>query len=110
MAKLKKNAPKALTANRLSDGIVVFMKADGTWSEVIHDAHIAYDNSDSEKLVDQGKISSDANEVVEPYLFNVTQNGSEIVATHIREYMRTQGPSVRRDLGKQADGLARQAA
>ena len=40
------------------------------------------------------------------YLFDAERINGKIRATHIRERMRTLGPTVRLDLGKQAEGTA----
>jgi hypothetical protein len=40
------------------------------------------------------------------YLFDATRVDGKIKASHIRERIRTLGPSVRLDLGKQAEGTA----
>ncbi|MEM7619220.1 MAG: DUF2849 domain-containing protein [Pseudomonadota bacterium] len=102
MAKITKGAPKALSANRLKDGIVVFLTKGKSWSEDIQDVAIAKTPEEEQALLDTGASFAAINDIVDPYLFDVEQNGSEIKAAHIREHMRTKGPSVRKDLGKQA--------
>jgi len=44
--------------------------------------------------------------VTGPYLFDATRVEGKIRADHIRERIRTLGPTVRVDLGKQAEGTA----
>lgn len=103
MPKLTKDAPKAISANRLGDGVVVFLDEQGNWSESLNRATVATTPEHEQQILEIAKLSEKDNKVVEPYLFDVKYNGSHIVPTHIREFMRNQGPSVRKDLGKQAE-------
>ena len=101
MAKPKSNL-NVLTANRLTDGTVVFWTKDKTWSEWINHADVAKDSEWNAYLEKVGEVAEARNIIVEPYLVAVAQSGNEIEPLHIREKFRTRGPSVRRDLGKQA--------
>jgi hypothetical protein len=87
-----------MTANRLGDGVVVFLTRSGAWSERIDDAVLAVEPQAAAALEARG------NEAVAANL--VTRENGAIRASHIRERIRTLGPTVRRDLGKQADGTA----
>ena len=106
MAKKQSNI-RVLTANRLSDGLVVFLTAGGGWSEWIDDADVARDPAATAELEKVGEAAVQNQRVVDPYLVDVTQTDSGIVPVQHRERMRTKGPSVRLDLGKQAVGHAR---
>lgn len=101
MAK-KQSDIRVLTANRLSDGLVVFLSADGGWSEWIDEAEVARDAPAHALLEQAGTAASDDHIIVEPYLVDVAETESGIVPVQHRERMRTRGPSVRPDLGKQA--------
>jgi len=97
---------QVMTANRLRDGDVVFLTRSGTWSETIDEAVLA-----QEPLAIAALESRAADDVVKTlvtgqYLFAATRVDGRIRADHIRERIRTLGPSVRLDLGKQADGTA----
>jgi hypothetical protein len=94
---------QALTANRLSDGIVVYFTADGRWSESLQDADVAEGMDAADALLARATPSVDRNEVVEPYLFEVSREDEGIRAVSVREIIRQAGPTVRRDLGKQAE-------
>lgn len=95
-----------VTANRLSDGEAVFLSANLTWSGNVHEASIARTPEGGEQLMDEAKKSVSSNTVVEPYLVAVTEEDGQIEPIAHREKMRTLGPSVRRDLGKQAEANA----
>ena len=56
-----------------------------------------------EALLARAQAAVDGNIVVEPYLFEVTRDESGIRAASVRETIRQAGPTVRLDLGKQAE-------
>lgn len=92
---------KVLTANRLSDGAVVYLGSGG-WSEWIDAASVAADESAAADLEDRGAQAMAQRQVVDPYLIDVTSEGGRLVAARLRERIRAAGPTVRPDLGKQA--------
>ncbi|HAC60126.1 DUF2849 domain-containing protein [Parvibaculum sp.] len=94
---------QALTANRLSDGIVVYLTREDRWSESLQDADVAEGKEAGEALLARAAPSVEANEVVEPYLFEVSLEDESVRAVSVRETIRQAGPTVRRDLGKQAE-------
>ena len=91
-----------LTANRLNDGEVVFLKPDLTWSEFVNDSWVADGDGEAARLLEEGEIWVDESFVVSPYLVEVLDEDGRIKPVHYREQMRTKGPTVRKDLGKQA--------
>ena len=97
---------QVMTANRLNDGDVVFLTRSGQWSEKIDDAVLALEPLAVAALEARAVEDVKTNLVTGQYLFEATRVGGKIRADHIRERIRTLGPSVRPDLGKQADGTA----
>ena len=95
--------PQVLTANRLSVGEVVYWSAAKGWVQYLHEADLLPDEQAEAVLKSDGARSVQERQVVNPYLFEVRVNGSSIVPVKTREAIRAAGPSVRRDLGKQAD-------
>lgn len=91
--------PQVLTANRLSDGAVVYWAANGGWSDRLETAHVV---ADAEKAEAEGKRAQERLEVVGAYLMDVRAAGPRIEPVKMREIIRAAGPSVRLDLGKQA--------
>ena len=106
MAEKKKDIRQVLTANLLRDGLVVFMTDGAAWSPWIEDAAIVTDKAAALELDGRGNIAAKANLVVGPYLIDVIVENGRPRAAHIREHLRTLGPTVRRDLGKQAERAA----
>jgi hypothetical protein len=95
-----------ITANRLGDGIAVFLARTGSWSEQIDDAALAFEPQAAVALETRAKADEAASLVTGAYLIDAERRGGHIRASHIRERMRTLGPTVRLDLGKQAEGTA----
>jgi hypothetical protein len=102
MSQLEKG--QVLTANRLRDGAVVFYARNGEWSEFIDDAVLASEPQAAKALEARGLEDEKATLVTGVYLFDATRENGHVKAAHIRERIRTRGPSVREDLGKQAEG------
>ena len=92
--------PQILTANRLSDGAVVYRTAEGGWAERLTAAQIVDDVPRAEA---EGKQAQDARIVVGAYLMDVKGDGAALAPVKMREIIRAAGPSVRPDLGKQAE-------
>jgi len=94
---------KVLTANRLSDGEAVWFTADRRWAETVQDAEVADDPSTEAYLDQAGKKAYANNEVVDVNLIDVLVKDGVIVPVRLREQIRAAGPTIRTDLGKQAE-------
>jgi len=92
---------KILTANRLHTGDVLYWKAGG-WIERLAGADIFADDAAAEAALAGAQASVAANQIVSPYLFEVRQTKTGFVPVKEREIIRSLGPSVRPDTGKQA--------
>ncbi|GKX34999.1 MAG: hypothetical protein MnENMB40S_26170 [Rhizobiaceae bacterium MnEN-MB40S] len=94
---------KVLTANRLGDGIAVWLDANGRWLEQIDNALIARHDDAVAALEIAGKSAFNKNIVVDVALIDVEEIDGEIYPVRLRERIRAAGPTVRADLGKQAE-------
>jgi sulfite reductase (NADPH) hemoprotein beta-component len=96
--------PQILFASSLTDGEVLFLGRDG-WERDPHKARVAHDAAEVAEMERIGQADYAANRVVDVYFADVAI-GTDGAPTplHYREKMRLLGPSVRRDLGKQARG------
>ena len=92
---------KALTANRLIDGEVVFW-ANGAWVEQFAKAELFYDSEAGEAAVAAAKAQPTV--IVEPYLFDVKEQDGIHVPVSYRERLRALGPTNEPTHGKQAEG------
>lgn len=94
--------PQILLASDLAEGDVVFL-GEGRWERDHRRARVARDSDEAAALEAFGKVEIARNHVVDVYLADV-EIGADGAPTplHYREKMRIKGPSVRGDLGKQA--------
>jgi len=97
---------QVMTANRLRDGEVVFLTRNGSWNEKIDEAVLALEPKAAAALEARAAEDVKATLVTGPYLFDAERVAGRIRAIHMRERIRTLGPTVRLDLGKQAEGTA----
>lgn len=95
--------PQVVIANRLRDGIVVFLGADRRWMERVQDCAPAISPEDAEKILDLGLQAERDQEVVGPILAQVEQRDDGWFPIKRREAIRAAGPTHRADLGKQAE-------
>lgn len=94
---------KVVTANRLRDGLVVFLDRDGGWSEWIEDSRVATSQDEGKELMALAEQAERDVVVLDPYLIAVSEEDGSPRPVKYRELLRTMGPSVRTDLGKQAN-------
>lgn len=93
---------QVLTANRLDDGTVLYRKADG-WVLSLAEADVYADKAAADAALAAATAELVRNSFVAPYLFEVRQDDGRIRPVKEREIIRAAGPSVRADLGKQAE-------
>jgi hypothetical protein len=90
--------PQMIIANRLSDGLVVFLAAGEGWVEKIDSGLVIDDSVEAERLLAVAKRHETRNVVVEPALIDVEQRDGRLRPVAIREAIRAFGPTVRTDL------------
>jgi len=98
--------PDVITANRLTDGVVVFQAADAGWSEDFNRAAVLPDPQATASALARAKQDETNNIVVDPYAVAVEERNGHMAPKALREAIRAAGPTIRRDLGKQAQGQA----
>lgn len=92
---------RALTANRLADGEVVFW-SHGRWVERFGEAELFVDETLAEAAEAAGK--SQPTVVVEPYLIEIAESADGVAPVAYRERVRALGPTNTPQHGKQALG------
>ena len=98
----RQDALYILTANDLLEGDVVFL-ADGGWSRDHRLAHIARSPDEAKALEATGAAEKAVRRIVDPYLVEVAiEPDGTPTPVRYRERLRTLGPTVRLDLGRQA--------
>jgi len=95
-----------VTANRLVDGVVVFQDAARGWAEDFAGAAVNADAAALQAALALAAESVARSEIVDPYAVEVELRNGHYAPKSLREAIRASGPTVRRDLGKQAEGRA----
>ena len=99
---------KALTANRLTDGDVVFWRA-GQWVERFADAQL-FGDDDPSAVDAEAAGKSQATTVLDVYLIDLVESDGTWAPLSYRERIRALGPTNHPQHGKQAEGGAAIAA
>lgn len=79
-----------ISANRLSDGLVVFYTSDGTWSENVDHA-VVVDDAQSPEL---DAASAQGTEIVGAYAVEAEETDAGLRPVRMRERIRLNGPTI----------------
>ncbi len=90
---------KAITGNALTTGHVVYLGADGLWKDNLSKARVYKDDEAEQALL---AANSRVREIAGVYLIEVTQDAIVVGREALHEIIRSQGPTMRPDLGKQS--------
>ena len=90
-----------LTANRLTDGDVLYRKGDG-WVLELAQGDVYADKPAADAALAAAQGETVRNTFVAPYLFEVRVTGGVITPVKEREIIRAAGPTVHPHTGKQA--------
>ena len=85
---------KVLSANRLSDGVSVWLAADGHWANSIRGALLARHPEAVAALEAAGQQASRSDEVVDINLIDVEEHGDQLFPVRLRERIRLSGPTI----------------
>lgn len=87
-------ADKVLTANRLSDGISVWLDAAGNWNEQLHAAFVARHKEAVDALEATGRQAFADNKVVDVNVVDVEEVDGVLRPLRMRERIRAEGPTI----------------
>lgn len=91
---------QVVTANRLRDGVIVWLTAENTWSEAFADSKPLRDEAEAKAALDAAGIDVKARRVVGPYLAEVDETPEGLHATSARERIRASRlPTITPDQG-----------
>ena len=93
---------KAITANALEDGAVVYLGDNDAWTTCLKDA-ARFNDEEAGTVLAAAQTRVD--EITDAYLIAVDETGKPSGRDHLREAIRTKGPTVRTDLGRQQSSL-----
>jgi hypothetical protein len=85
---------RMIIANRLTDGLVVFLTAAGGWSKAIAEGVVITDEAEEARLLAAAKADETGCKVVDPNLIEVTVESGSPRPVAIREAIRAFGPTV----------------
>jgi len=77
-----------VTANRLVDGIVVYLASDGSWTEDLSSARIASTEEETKALEEQAAKDVKARKVVAVYPMEVAVKDGAVDPLSVREKIR----------------------
>ena len=89
--KIKVTGPVVVTANRLSDGAVVYLSTGKEWTTRIEDAAVVSTAPAATELLQAG--AADDVGAVGAYIAPVRLDGTAIKPGNLRERIRLQGPT-----------------
>ena len=85
---------RMIIANRLTDGLVVFLTESGQWSTAIADGLVIRDEADEGRWLDMAKSAESGCLIIDPNLIDVTVEEGAPRPVAIREAIRAFGPTV----------------
>ncbi len=85
---------KVLTANILTDGIVVYLAAGGTWTEKLPEARFLADESEQTRLLHVAEQDVERLIIVDPYLMDAVYGADGPEPVSQRERIRATGPTI----------------
>jgi hypothetical protein len=80
--------PNVVTANRLLDGIVVYLAPDGSWTEQLAHARLAKTEEETKALEAEAAKAVKDRKVVAVYPMEVANQNGRLVALSVRERIR----------------------
>lgn len=93
MQRAASSAQRAVTANRLRDGVVVFRTVTGGWSSRVVDAETVVGEAEAARLLGEAERDAANAVVVGPYLIDVAEIDGEPRPVNLRERIRAFGPT-----------------
>ncbi len=85
---------RVLSANRLRDGIIVYLSPSGEWRPQIGEAALFTTEEASEAALAKARAAVTANLIVDPLIVDVTESPKGRKALSLRNSIRALGPTV----------------
>jgi Protein of unknown function (DUF2849) len=86
--------PLVISANRLVDGIVVYVSRESTWAGRFDEATVFASQAEAEAALRLATEDAKRNLVVDPCVVEVSEGPSGLRAVTLRESIRARGPTV----------------
>lgn len=92
--------PQMITANRLTDGAVVYLASGDQWTEDFKLGALWRDQETADQALAGTKVAVDARIVVAPYLIDIRETEQGLTPATTKERIRADhGPSIEVDSG-----------
>ncbi|MSO93801.1 MAG: DUF2849 domain-containing protein [Rhodospirillales bacterium] len=98
--------PQIVTANRLTDGAIVYLAGDGNWTRSIGRSLVANSEREAEEILATANAAVTACQIVGPYLIEVSLEGGVVRPVGTREWIRAQGPTVHPEFATEPERAA----
>jgi Protein of unknown function (DUF2849) len=85
---------QVVSANRLTDGIVVYLGARDDWVEGLEAAAVFVSEAECEAGLEKGRAAVAANLIVDPFAVAVVEEAGARRAVSLRDAIRALGPSI----------------
>lgn len=96
-------ATRVLTAYDLMSGQAIWLTPEGDWSAGIENARVGRSETDFEQMNSLAAAAVAANQIFDVYPVDVVEEVSGPRAVKYREHLRSRGPTVHPDFGRQAE-------
>lgn len=83
-----------ISANRLADGVVVYLDPNGSWAQGLSGARIFPTKAEAEAAFLAAQEDAKRNLIVEPCLVEVKKDPAGMRPVTLRETIRAQGPTI----------------
>jgi len=90
-------------ANRLTDGVVIYLDKTGGWTEHLHEAAVAHNDRSRADLEANAQAGLESQQIAGWEFVEVVPEAAGPRIVKNKQFIQSLGPTVRRDLGKQAD-------
>ena len=98
---------QVVTANRLRDGVIVWLTTANTWSEDFAESKPLRDEAEAKAALDAASVDVKARLVVGPYLAEVEESAEGLQPTSARERIRASArPTITPDQGSWTGRIA----
>jgi len=98
--------PQVVTANRLNEGVIVYLTRSGEWSRSIGQSLVADTEREAEDALAKANEDVRACRIIGPYLIEVALEGGAIRPLSQRELIRAQGPTVHPEFATEQERAA----
>jgi hypothetical protein len=89
-----------VTANRLHDGVVVYLAKGGTWATTFEEGELLADKSAAEAALALADEAVKACQIIGPYVIDVALEDGAPKPTSTREHIRASGrPTIAAEVG-----------